>query len=245
MKAVILAAGRGSRLKGFTEDKPKCLNKIGEHTMIDIQISSLKAAGINDITIVTGYRSEMLEHLGRTIKNEIWNETNMVSSLLCAKSEFDTEVIVSYADIIYEKRTVSLLIESQKDFSIIYDKKWRTLWELRCDNPLDDAESFMIDENNKITDIGRNVDNYDEIQGQYTGLMKFSQNALSVIKDTLNKLPSELIKKMDMTTLLRTLIHNKNNIYGVPINGNWCEIDTIADLKLANQLYQDGQILQS
>ena len=62
MKAIILAAGRGSRMKHLTDEKPKCLAKLGGKLLIEWQLEALSAAGINEIAIVTGYKKELLSH---------------------------------------------------------------------------------------------------------------------------------------------------------------------------------------
>ena len=64
MKAIILAAGRGSRMGQLTNDKPKCLLMINGKTLIELQITAITNAGIKDIAIVTGYKAEMLKSYG-------------------------------------------------------------------------------------------------------------------------------------------------------------------------------------
>ena len=60
MKAIILAAGRGSRMKNLTDEKPKCLAKLRGKPLLEWQLTSLREAGIEDIAIVTGYKRELL-----------------------------------------------------------------------------------------------------------------------------------------------------------------------------------------
>ena len=79
MRAVILAAGRGSRLQAYTERAPKCLAELGGMTLIGRQLATLRDAGITDIVIATGYRGGMLEVPGtRRVHNPRWETTNMV-----------------------------------------------------------------------------------------------------------------------------------------------------------------------
>jgi choline kinase len=240
MKAIILAAGRGSRLKGFTDSRPKCLNTVGGQTILQRQILALQAGGVDEIVIVTGYRADMLEQSGlKTIYNAEWETTNMVRSLLCAKSEFDKHLIVSYSDIIYSSEVVRRLSSQGRDAVIVYDKNWKDLWKLRFRNPLEDAESFRIDKKGRLMEIGLPVKDIDEIQGQYTGLMRYTPRTFSWIVEFLNKQSCD-IDKIDMTTLLFNLVCEGYPIYGMPIYGGWCEIDTVTDLELANRLYDDG-----
>ncbi len=246
MKAVILAAGRGSRLKGFTDERPKCLNKVGSRTLIEYQLAALREAGIEDITIVVGYKGEMLDSFDcPVISNERWEKTNMVVSLLCAEDVFvktPDPVIVSYSDIIYNADIVHILCHEKdsQDAYIVYDRDWEPLWRERFVDPFSDAESFMIDEQDRIIDIGRKVDDRGEIQGQYTGLMRFSQQAFSKIKEFLKQKSQSEVDSMDMTTLLRQLIEQGEAVYGVPMEGAWCEVDTIKDIEVAERFARQG-----
>lgn len=243
MKAIILAAGRGSRLKGFTEDKPKCLNIVGKSPLLEHQKKALTEAGAESITVVTGYKDKMLKGLtDAAINNPRWSETNMVSSLLCAKSSFDESLIVSYSDIVYSSETAEKLIHSDSDCVIVYDTDWKKQWKLRFDNPLDDAESFKIDKEGFITDIGNNITKLDETDGQYIGLLKFSPKAFSWITAYTSNLSSDEVDKLDMTTLIMGLIKNGHKIKGLPITGQWFEVDTVKDLEIANNLYIEGKL---
>jgi len=147
MKAIILAAGRGSRMKALTENKPKCLIDVKGKPLIEWQISALREAGINEIAIVTGYKSEMLNSYRlKKFHNPKWAETQMVSSLMCASEWLEHEdCVVSYSDIFYESQAIRLLIECGSEICITYDPNWETLWKQRFEDPLSDAETFRID----------------------------------------------------------------------------------------------------
>lgn len=242
MKAIILAAGRGSRLNELTSEKPKCLNIIGGQSLIKWQISVLRAGGVDEIIIVTGYRAEMLEFDGiKTVCNHDWEKTQMVSSLLCAREEFEDGVIVSYSDIIYSSSVVSSLIKKKEDGIVVFDTKWRELWESRFDKPLEDAESFRINEDGLIEDIGQSVASFDDVQGQFVGLMKFPPIILSWIIDMNDRYPDK-IRRTDMTTLLQMMVKEGRKLYGMAINGGWCEVDTARDLAVAEKLYFEGAL---
>lgn len=103
MRAIILAAGRGSRMKKLTEKTPKCLLEVQGKALLDWQIEAIRKAGIEEIAIVTGYKRELLVNRGLVeFHNERWSETNMVESLFIADSwRKDGPCIVSYSDLIY------------------------------------------------------------------------------------------------------------------------------------------------
>jgi len=243
MKAIILAAGRGSRLKGFTSDKPKCLNVVNGKPLIEYQGKALRDAGVNEVVIVTGYMRDKLEpYADKEITNERWAETNMVKSLLCAAEEFNETIVISYSDILYDTTVVKELIKSKEDFSVVYDLEWSDLWSKRFDNPLDDAETFKINDDEVITEIGLKPNSMEEVEGQYIGLLKFTPKALEKITAYTSSLPPEKLDRLDMTSLLRSLIESGETIKGLPIKGGWFEVDTVTDLNLVNQLVESKEL---
>lgn len=87
MRAIILAAGRGTRLTPYTEDRPKCLTELGGMSLIGRQVATLRSGGVDDIVIAAGYKAEMLELPGtRMALNPNWESTNMVETLFCAEA---------------------------------------------------------------------------------------------------------------------------------------------------------------
>ncbi len=239
MKAIILAAGRGSRMGNKTKDIPKCLTELCGKTLLERQIDALKQAGVNKIGIVRGYMSEKINVKGmKYFENTRWNETNMLMSLCCADEWLKSdECIVSYSDIVYTDEAIRLLTSCKKNISMTYNTKWLDLWKERFENPLSDAETFKIDENNYITEIGSKAQSLDEIEGQYMGLLKFTPVGWQEIKGYLNTLEDLRINKMDMTSLLSKLIKNGTGIYAVPYDGFWYEVDNENDMNLYEKNY--------
>jgi choline kinase len=157
MKAIILAAGRGSRLQGLTDQKPKCLVELDGRPLLEHQLEALQRAGIREIGIVTGYRREALSGRGLTeFHNPRWDQSNMVSSLACANDWLlEAPVIVSYSDIFYEPSAVSSLMETPAELAITFDPNWLALWSKRFADPLEDAETFRLQPNGQLAEIGK------------------------------------------------------------------------------------------
>ena len=251
MKALILAAGRGSRLNPYTEDCPKCLTVLGGMSLIDRQIATLRATGVKDIVIITGYLSEMLALPGtRQAHNPDWTTTNMVESLFCAEEEFGSDIIVAYGDIIYEPRVLEPLLASNKDISVVVDRQWRPYWESRFPDPLEDAESLRLDAGGRITEIGNAVTDIDSIEAQYIGLMRFKNSgirALKAARENLNKetrpwMRNRTITNAYMTDILMEIILMGNKVHSVPVDGGWLEIDTVTDYETAAAMIADNSI---
>ena len=147
LRALILAAGRGSRMRHLGDERPKCLVELAGRPLLERQMAALRRGGCTEIGVVRGYRGEMLDRPGLNgFNNDRWSETNMVSSLACAASWLrEAPVIVSYADIFYRAALVQGLAETPGELVIAYDRKWRELWTRRFADPLADAETFRID----------------------------------------------------------------------------------------------------
>ena len=239
MKAIILAAGEGKRLMPYTSGIPKCMVNVGGRPLIEYQIDVLNRSGINDIIIVKGHNADKIKIKDtKTFINKRYYETNMVSSLFCAESELNGEVIISYGDIVYSDSILKKLINSKHNISVAIDLDWKRYWMERFENPLDDAESMVLDSKGSIINIGKLPKNYTQINGQYIGLMKFSSQGIISLKKIFYKskevrqIQNKKVSNAFMTDLLQTLIDEGINIWPVNIQGEWVEVDTAKDLGL-------------
>ena len=243
-KGIILSAGRGSRMGKATDEGPKCLLPLGDKRLLDWQMAAMTDAGISEIAVVTGYQSNVFRSEPiKKFNNARWNETNMVYSLMQADEWLNDNVcIVSYGDIFYYSSIVNDLISNKGDIAIAYDVNWKSLWSARFDDPLSDAETFRIDEENIVTEIGNSTDNIDEIQGQYMGLIRISPKGWKIISQFLAELPQEESSRLDVTSLLQKLIELGQEIRGVPNITPWGEIDFPQDMVIYEKFLSEGKI---
>jgi len=255
LKAIILAAGQGNRLKPLTNEKPKCMVELFGKSLIEHQINAYRSCDISDINIVTGFRNDSIIISNvRYFRNGYYETTNMIESLFCAEEILNGNVIVSYGDIIFEKNVLEQLIQSHDDISVIIDKNWKDYWSIRSKNPLADLESLKLDSKDNIISIGQKVKKLEEIEGQYIGLMKFSENGVNILKDFYHeckkiskKKPNPLnanlpFEKSFMTDLLQGLINSNHKLHSVPIRGGWLELDTISDFEIYQRMFKNNTI---
>jgi len=255
LKAIILAAGEGKRLRPLTNDQPKCMVKLFGKSLIEHQLGVINECNISDICIVTGHKANKIKFPNiKYFRNENYESTNMVETLFCARSELTDSVIVSYGDIVYEKKVLEKLVKSQDDFAILVDKNWKEYWEARFENPLSDAESLVLDENLFIKEIGQKTDDVKKIQGQYIGLIKFQNDALTAIKEFYDKAkkqskngknplnPNLPFEKSYMTDLLQGLIMEGYSLKAIPIENGWLEVDSIQDYNNYEKMSKNNTI---
>ncbi len=237
MKAFILAAGEGTRLRPLTLDRPKCLVELKGKPLLQYQIDALRAAGIHDIHLIGGYRSEMLSSFGLPVTvNPRFATTNMVYSLFRAREFFHGDALIVYGDTAYEPRVIQALLDTNAPLAISVDEGWRTLWEGRMANPLSDAETLKLDAAGDVLEIGLKPESFSQIEAQYMGLIKVSGTHWPALAHQFEQLPNR--ERVCMTDFLQSLIDDGHKIRAVPVNHGWLEVDSIADL----QFYESPQL---
>ncbi len=251
MRAIILAAGQGTRLAPHTDDRPKCLVELAGRTMLDRQMTVLSECGIKDTVVVGGYRADQLKGLAdNVVVNEDFATTNMVHSLFCAEAALDgvDDVLIAYSDIVYEPRVLTALLAGPDGVAVAVNTEWRTLWQARMEDPLSDAESLRLGSDGRLLEIGQKAVDYAQIQGQYMGLIKVSAARAPLLRgiyDDMSALPKytgNAHGNMYMTDFLQQLCDVDWPIYGVTVAGGWLEVDSVDDLAIYHDLAAKGEL---
>lgn len=238
MQLIILAAGMGTRLMPITATIPKCLVPLKGKTILEWQIEAARSLGINDIVVITGFRSEAIQIPGITkVHNPQYENSNMVYSLFCAEPVMKSEFVISYGDIVYSPEILSKLITSEAPISVVVDDEWKQYWNERFDDPLEDAESLKIT-NGSIYSIGQKPNEINEIESQYIGLTCIKHSGKEQFLDTyknFNERNPISARHLYMTDLLQMLADQLVKLTPVHINRGWVEIDSLSDLSIAEK----------
>ncbi len=256
MKAIILAAGMGTRLGKYTENLPKCMLEFNGKPLIQHQVETLRKAGITDISIVRGYNAEKIKIPGvKYYYNPLYAETNMVETLFCAEQEMDgnDDVLICYADILYEPRVLEAVMKSTAPVGVAADEDYWDYWSARCDEPEKDMESLII-RGGKITELGDTKCSRAEAQVRYVGLIRFSRESLAGLKKVyahhkqlhyrtnMPWLRSKSFKKAYMTCMLQALINAGQEVKPVIIRRGWLEFDTVEDYEKYTKWLEEGTL---
>ena len=126
VRAVILAAGYGSRMGALTADRPKAMLDVDGRSLIEHQLDDLAAFGVTDVTVVAGYQSQRLrEHLGtrvRFVENARYRETNSLYSLWLARDVIRRGAIVMNSDLLASRELLARLVQAPAEDAVLVDR---------------------------------------------------------------------------------------------------------------------------
>ena len=250
MKALILAAGRGTRLGDIAKSIPKCLIKIGKKTIVEHQIDALKSNNIEDISIVIGHHADKVIEAARNkgIKfyiNKDYEKTGMLESLFCAKKEMNDSMILLYGDVIFKADLIKRLLENKDDFCLVVDRENEIVHE---------AEDAVEDVHGEKTKKGSTKVNIvdglvkkiskamppQESSAEYIGIAKFSKKAAKIVYARIKELiDSGEIKKFTSPSYLFAWLINNGIKINVVYTDNllYEEIDYVKDLESAKRKF--------
>ena len=252
MKAIILAGGLGTRLGKYTKDMPKCMLDLFGKSLIQRQIDTYKECGIEDIIVVRKHLAEKINLSGVKYVNEKDYDTHMVVGLFQAREEFNDDILISYGDVLFEKKTLEKLVNFKGEVGIVADTEWKDYWNFRIGDWRKDSESFLIGKNDKIISLGISNPSEDKMNARYVGMIKFSKSALPKINEIYDNAAraywekpwhqSKSFKKAYMTDFMQELIDKGIDVRAVKIKKGWLEFDTIEDYERICDLKTRGKL---
>lgn len=251
MKVIFLAAGQGTRLRPYTNERPKCMVKLKGKPMLHYQLEVMRQLNIaqKDQAIVGGYLHDKLNAPNVTrFLNPLYDQTNMVSTLFCAQDWMKPgeDLLICYGDIVYETSVMEKVLACDAEVCLAADLNWKQLWSLRMDNPLDDAESFKVDDlTGQVVELGKKPQSYDDIQAQYMGIIKIRGDKVAAFIRFYYDLDRKALydgkdfDNMYMTSFIQALINSGWEVKPAYTHGGWFEVDSVDDLLAYEALQQE------
>ena len=237
MILVVLASGRGKRLKEKTKIIPKCLVLLKKNLTILDEIE--KSFYLFDrVIIVAGYKGHLLKKRYKknnikVIINKKFLNTNMVYSLFLARKYINSDVVITYSDIIYDIAIIKKLIKLKKTV-LPLNINWLKLWRMRMNNKkiLQDAESVKV-KSNYITHIGGKILDNNYPKYQFMGLCRITFDDFRAMYLLFKKIKNI---KIDFTRFLNIFLQ-LNKVYFFKTRKFWFEFDTKADLNIFKKYF--------
>ena len=232
MKAIILAAGRGSRLTKERKIPHKSLLKINNLSLIERQIKILKKNNISEIWVVTGHNSdhikqEIAKYGVNFLYNRNYKKTDTLESFLMAKNVMNDEMITLYADVIFEEEVFSDLLNTKK-FDITL-----SIQKIKCNE--EDMKTHVKD--NLVEKIDKKLQT-EFSNSRYAGIAKFSKNGCKIFKNVLEKFEEQKCLDGDISKVFEEIIKNE-----LPIHANftdnklWINVNTVNSFKNAEIIF--------
>lgn len=251
MNALILAAGQGTRLRPLTNDRPKCLVELCGTSLLERQTKVLRRAGIQDITVVSGYRADQIAARGfDVLVNTRYAMTNMVTTLFSAAGLMTSsqDLLICYGDIVYESRVLDALLAGEAPLTVMIDRQWLRFWRLRLEDPLTDAETLKLDPGGRLRELGKKPCDYSEIEGQYMGLIKVRADHVEGLKRVYASMDRDAtydgknFDNMYMTSFIQYLVDHGWEVRVAETDNGWLEVDTLSDLQRYEAMAADGTL---
>jgi len=256
MQAILVAAGMGSRLSPYTDDRPKCMVEVAGRPMVRRALDALRSAGCDRFTVIHGYRGEVLQKAladepGVTfVQNADFRTNNILLSLMHAEASMDEGFLCSYADILFRPDVAKALAAHRRDFSLVVDPFWAEAYDGRSDHPVPEAELCAVTgPDDRVTRVGKRAVPPEQALGEFTGLWKASAQAARELRALYHRRLSELglaapygraprFQVAYLTDLFNDLIDQGVALHAlrIAIPRSYREIDTVQDLHRASEV---------
>lgn len=246
MQAILLTAGMGSRLKPFTEEKPKSMVEIHGKALIEYMFDQLIDVGVNEVILIVGYKKEciiqrygeMYKNLRLTyIENQLYESTNNVYSLYMAKGYIDDEVLLVEGDVFLEKSIMNKMIGGQTDCGILvsrFNPETMNGSIIRCDEDMAVKQLIIKRDQQYIQNI---QEYYKTVNAYYFSKEFFVEKYMPLLEYYINSQSRDSYYEL----VLGALIYFGNNtIKAIEIpEESWYEIDDLADYQKAQQGFRN------
>lgn len=248
MRAVIIGAGRGSRLEHNTAAIPKTLVEVLGRPMLEWILEALSAAGFTerDVVFIGGYAMDEVQRRYPSftfVENRDWEQNNVLGSLLCAREHLTGGFVSTYGDIVYDGAIVEKLRAAEEDVVLGCDVAWRRRYLDRTRHPESDAEKLRAD-GRRVLEVSRTIGG-DLAAGEFIGVAKLSAAGAHQLVTAYDRAAARhagghyregrSFERAYLIDLLQEMLEAGTPMYREDTNGSYMEIDTVEDLELARR----------
>lgn len=252
MKAIIIGAGRGSRLGDRTDEVPKTLVEVVGRPMLDWILDALAHAGFprDQVIFVAGYRADVIRRRYpelQFVENAGWEHNNILVSLMCARQHMQEGFLCSYSDIVYDPEIARRVSEAPEDLVLGCDTAWRRRYRDRSQHPESDAEKLTAD-GRRVTAISRRIPS-EAASGEFIGVLKASPAGAARFCAGFDQAQRKhqggvfregrVFERAYLIDLLAELLEAREPMVREDTPGGYMEIDTLEDLGLADRWWRE------
>ena len=231
-RAIILAAGKGSRLNGTAGESPKCLVQLGGMSLVERQIGVLRRAGIDDIAIVVGCQADRVRracgHDITYIENTRYAQTNSLYSLWMARPLLYESFVVLNCDVLFHPALLTDLLTSRHENALLLG------YREASQAPYGDEEMKVTVHRGRVVDMSKEMDPA-EADGENLGIVKFGARGAAALVDIMDGLVAEG-RLRDWAPRAFAAFAGRHPLHAIGTRGlPWIEIDFPEDYQRAAQ----------
>ena len=242
-QAIVLAATRGQALADLTDARPKVMLPIGGRPLLRRLVDEFRKQGINEITVVAGYKPEAIDVPGVTlVVNRAYDTTGELSSLVCAQAGFSDDMVVLYGDLLFRGYILRDLLDRPEDVVVVVDSATNApvsgkpdyAW---CSKP--DDRSVIGQDVNLLRLCHDAQSELGEPSGRWIGMMRIrgeGRRWLAKALDDMNKRAD--FNRLGLPDLLNELVARGRAVKVLYIHGHWLDVNSLADLDRAGDFAQ-------
>jgi L-glutamine-phosphate cytidylyltransferase len=235
MKAIILSAGQGSRLGHLVDDRPKCLIDFSGRSLLDRQLDTLEANGVDEAVVVTGFHDDLVEAAiaargggpkVRTIFNPFFKVADNTGSLFMAREELTGDCLVWNGDTLVSRSLMAKVVaNSRPGICVTVDRK----------DGYDEDDMKVVEEGGRLKAIGKRIS--EGVNAESIGLLAFRAGGAELFRDHID----QAMRTAEGTTIwyLRVIHHiaQQGEVWTLDISGEeWGEVDFPPDVEAAREL---------
>lgn len=243
MQAIILSAGRGSRLLPLTTDLPKCLLPVGLTSVLNMQLDTLFQQGIEKVTVVTGFNDHLVKEEIRarskgpkvkTLYNPFYQVADNLASCWMARKAMKSDFLLINGDTLFSPALLETVLSTPaKDIAVTIDQKTR----------YDGDDMKVTLEGARLTAIGKTL-LPQQTQGESIGMLRFMGEGPQIFRNELKRLMKiEDGTKSWFLSAIDGLAKAGQRIDTINIKGStWAELDTPEDYEICRRLFGNSEM---
>ncbi len=230
MRAIIMAAGVGSRLRGITGDRPKCLIRAGQQTLLGRVIGQLRDRGVHDICVITGYKSALVEGElppgVRRLHNPFFRVTNSIASLWLARDLLTEDTLLLNADLCFESEVLDIALSQAQPIAMLSDRR-----------RIETADFRFRTQGDRIVEAGKHIPDKDT-DCEYVGIVRLDRSFIRIFRNRLEEMIKDGCFSDWWEAVLYSFLGENIAVNCADVRGAfWTEVDHAGDYaRLTNWL---------
>ncbi len=241
IRAVVLAASRGSALGPLTENQPKCMVDIRGQPLLRRLVSTLRESGVRDVNVVRGYRKEAVDLPNiTTLDNDDYETTGEAASLACALDKIEGDCVIAYGDILFRRYILDNLLQAEGDIVVGVDAMWRERAGQTAERVRDLVQasapfspSYHDDEPVLLRRVADDISD-DDVCGEWIGLARLSARGSELLRAEIEAMREDgSLNSASLPDLFSRLALKETPPRVVYVTGHWLDVNDAFDLAKA------------